>query len=347
LIGISIAALAFILGVVCLLIYQLMTQHGRILLRLEMLEARRPEAQAQTAQGYPAGTVLHDFELPALSGGEMRLSQWRGKRLLLIFFNPDCSHCQKMVPQLAKLPASPDAGEPQVLIISTGDRSVNRRLMEEVQVPVLLQEQGELAMLYGVPGTPAGYLVDEAGMTCAALLTGASALLAAARSTESSGPATKATTNLTHSQLLRDGLRAGTVAPDFLLPSPDGEQIALSQYRGRKVLLVFSDPECTPCNSLAPHLELAHRGNPDYQILMVSRGNAELVRKKIDEFGFTFPVVMQRKGEISREYGIFAVPVAFLIDEAGIISREVMTGLDPILSLINQVSKTRQKPVLA
>jgi peroxiredoxin len=213
-------------------------------------------------------------------------------------------------------------------------------------------------MLYGVPGTPAGYLVDETGMTSRALITGASALIAAARSKAAEpqdSPATsivaqpgpKATANLSHSQLLRDGLRAGAVAPDFLLPTPQGEQLALSQYRGRRVLLVFADPECTPCNALAPHLEAAHRANPDYQMLMVSRGNPDLVRNKIKQFGFTFPVVMQRKWEISREYGIFAVPVAFLIDEAGIISREVVTGLDPILSLISQVSNTRPEAIPA
>lgn len=321
LIGISIATLALVLGAVCILAYQIMVQHGKILLRLEVLETRQPMAMAPAVQGFPAGSVLHDFELPQLSGGEIRLSQWRGKSLLLIFFDPTCSHCQKMVPQLATIPASPAAAAPQTLIISTGDAAVNRRLLGGVRVPVLLQERGELAMLYRIPGTPCGYLVDETGISASDLLTGAARLMEAALAkTPVAAPEAKATTDVTQttdlaqSQILRDGLRAGTVAPDFLLPTPQGEQIALSQYRGRQVLLVFSDPECTPCNALAPHLQDAHRAAPDYQILMVSRGNPDLVRQKIYEFGFTFPVVMQRKWEISREYGIFAVPVAFLID---------------------------------
>jgi peroxiredoxin len=344
-IGVSIAALALVLGAVCVFVYHIMVQHGKILLRLEVLETGRPLVMPQAVQGYAAGSVLHDFELPLLGGGEMRLSQWRGKNLLLIFFDPACSHCQKMVPQLAILKDKPASGEPQVLVISTGDAMVNRKLLGDLRVPVLLQERGELAMMYQVPGTPAGYLADESGITTSGLTTGASALMEAA--TSPAAPLAKATTDLSHSQLVRDGLRAGTVAPDFLLPTPHGEQIALSQYRGRKVLLIFSDPECTPCNALAPQLEAAHRSGLDCQILMVSRGTPGVVGKKVAEFGFTFPVVMQRKWEISREYGIFAVPVAFLIDESGIISREVMTGLDPILSLLKQVGKSQPEAVHA
>jgi peroxiredoxin len=347
-IGVSIAALALVLGAVCVFIYHIMVQHGKILLRLEVLETGRSFVMPPAAQGYPAGSVLHDFELSLLGGGEMRLSQWRGKNLLLIFFDPGCSHCRKMAPQLATLKDKPTSGEPQVLVISTGDATVNRKLLGDLRVPVLLQERGELAMMYQVPGTPAGYLADESGITTSGLIIGASALMEAAESkTAATAPFANATTDLSHSQLVRDGLRAGTVAPDFLLPTPRGEEIALSQYRGRKVMLVFSDPECTPCNALAPHLESAHRNGIDCQILMVSRGNPDVVGKKVAEFGFTFPVVMQRKWEISREYGIFAVPVAFLIDESGIISREVMTGLDPILSLLNQVGKSQPEAVHA
>src|SRR5204862_532526 len=59
--------------------------------------------------------------------------------------------------------------------------------------------------------------------------------------------------SLAHSKIERDGLKAGTVAPDLRLPRLDGRgELALSDLRGRRVLLVFSSPECGPCSALAP-----------------------------------------------------------------------------------------------
>src|SRR5437870_3465477 len=60
---------------------------------------------------------------------------------------------------------------------------------------------------------------------------------------------------LFESRLKRDGLTAGTPAPDFRLPRLDGGELSLSECRGRRVLLVFSDPHCGPCDALMPQLQ--------------------------------------------------------------------------------------------
>ena len=65
--------------------------------------------------------------------------------------------------------------------------------------------------------------------------------------------------SLANSKLKRDGLKAGTVAPEFRLPRLDGGELSLSDLRGRKVLLVFSSPHCGPCNVLAPKLQKFYR----------------------------------------------------------------------------------------
>jgi len=66
---------------------------------------------------------------------------------------------------------------------------------------------------------------------------------------------------------------------------------------------------------------------------MVTRGDAGENRHKAEKYGFEFPVVIQERWNLSKEYGIFAVPVAFLIDEQGVIARNVARGVDEILSL--------------
>ena len=66
---------------------------------------------------------------------------------------------------------------------------------------------------------------------------------------------------------------------------------------------------------------------------MVSRGELDENRRKIREYGIDFPVVLQPRWKLSKEYGIFATPVAFLIDEDGVIAREVAWGPDQISDL--------------
>ena len=66
---------------------------------------------------------------------------------------------------------------------------------------------------------------------------------------------------------------------------------------------------------------------------MLSRADPEANKRKVAEHGLTFPVLLQRHWEISREYGMFATPIAYLIDEHGVIAADVATGPDAILAL--------------
>src|SRR5438105_4537367 len=121
-------------------------------------------------------------------------------------------------------------------------------------------------------GSPPGYLIDKRGRIASELAVGAEALLALARGERgaAAGPAQelpgsnghrshKGNRSLEDSRLKRDGLSAGTPAPSFRLPDLNGGHVALDDYRGRRVLLVFSDPNCGPCDQLAPQLQAALR----------------------------------------------------------------------------------------
>jgi peroxiredoxin len=114
----------------------------------------------------------------------------------------------------------------------------------------------------------------------------------------------------------------------------DGEMVSLEDYRGRPLLLVFSDPSCGPCNMLAPELARLHRRHGGaLAVVMISRGDPDANRAKAEEHGFEFPVLIQPGWRISKEYGIFATPVAFLIDAEGTIARDVARGAPEILQL--------------
>jgi peroxiredoxin len=294
--------------------------------------------------------VLLDFELPDLLGGRITLSQWRGQCVLLIFFDPHCGFCRQMMPDLAALPAETPDGATVPLVLTTGDEAENRTLMAEygVRCRVLLQEHSEVAALYQVSGTPMGYLVDEEGRTASRLTMGAQALLQLASTTssattrqEEAAPAASehrysehpGTRSLADSRINRDGLPAGTLAPAFRLPGVHGGELSLEDYRGRRVLLVFSDPACGPCMELVPALEQLHRRTRSLQVLMISRGDLAANQAKVLQYGLTFPIILQRHWEISREYGMFATPIGYLIDEGGIIAADVAVGAEAILTL--------------
>ncbi|HEV2381847.1 MAG TPA: TlpA disulfide reductase family protein [Terriglobia bacterium] len=132
-----------------------------------------------------------------------------------------------------------------------------------------------------------------------------------------------------------DGLKAGRRAPVFRLPDVRGRMVSLEEYRGRRVLLVFSDPQCGPCDELAPHLVRLHQehANNGLAVVMVGRGNAEENRRKAEQHGFQFPLMLQEKWRLSRQYGSVATPAAFLIGEDGVITDDVALGRDAVLTL--------------
>ena len=161
--------------------------------------------------------------------------------------------------------------------------------------------------------------------------------------TDGPGPKSKGPVNrplignksLADSKIQRNGLKPGTPAPAFVLPDVYGNPVSLESYRGRRVLLVFSDPHCGPCQELAPELIRIHREHVsnNLAVIMVARGDLEENRRRVEEHEMEFPVVIQEKWKLSRQYGIFDTPVGYLIDEKGLIAQDVARGLTSILSL--------------
>jgi methylamine dehydrogenase accessory protein MauD len=120
----------------------------------------------------------------------------------------------------------------------------------------------------------------------------------------------------TPKRLGRDGLKRGKKAPDFTLPSAAGPEVALHDFAGRKVLLVFTQAGCSPCHAIVPEL---NRLGGDVQVLVVNNGEPAATRQWAAELKPRFPVLMQEGFSVSKRYEVFATPFAFLIDERGVI----------------------------
>ena len=337
---IELALLVLLAGVV----YQLFQQQGRMLVQLETIEQMIPEIsdaaghQDGRRRGIPVAMALPPFELPDLDGKLVRSEDLSGKRVLLMNWSTTCGFCDAIIDDLAKLQDRLTERGVDVVLVSRGDPDENRRFVEErgLRCRILLQSErnGGIAAFAGI-GTPAAYLLDEHGRVAKPMALGADAVPSLAR--EAAGRNLKLSTErpLTESRIQREGLSAGTPAPGFSLPSVTGGTVSLEEFRGNPTLLVFSDPECGPCEVVADDLARWHRAHADdgIALVMISRGEAEMNRRKIEEHRIAFPVAIQPKWKVSRQYGIFATPVGFLVDRDGVIAREVARGPDEIMAL--------------
>jgi peroxiredoxin len=335
-------------------LYQVIRQQGRLLLRLDQVERRLglgPQALGagieRGGSELAVGTVLPGFELPDLAAKPVALEDFRGRRVLLVHWSARCGFCDRIASELAALGPQHERAGVQMLLVSSGPATAERELAREhgIECPILLDGKGSAAVeAFAGLGTPSAYLLDEAGRVVQPLAVGADQVTALAR-LAAEGSAHRRTRlpgerPLAESRIERNGLRAGTSAPDFELPEVRGGTVSLLQHRGRKTLLVFSDPHCGPCEELAPHLiclHEAHRNN-GLDLLLVSRGDLEENRRRAVERGFEFPVGVQRRWELSRQYGIFSTPVGFLIDEEGVVAQDAARGIDEILVLASQAT---------
>jgi peroxiredoxin len=159
-------------------------------------------------------------------------------------------------------------------------------------------------------------------------------------STPATGPAIRAR-SVRESRINRNGLAPGTPAPVFTLLDLDGKERSLGEFRGRRVLLVFTDPTCKPCQTVASEIVAVHekhRSN-ELEVVAVSRGDLEANRAKAEEYGFSFPVLLQKGWRVSKQYGMFATPVAYLLDEHGMIAEKVAVGIPDVADLCRRLSR--------
>jgi peroxiredoxin len=130
------------------------------------------------------------------------------------------------------------------------------------------------------------------------------------------------------------GLVVGKYPPDFMLTNAiTGEQVSLSTYLGKQpVVLFFWATWCPFCKNEIPYLQAVYQ---KYQAdgLVVLAIDADptdsltSVIQTINQYGMTFPVLMDPSGEIGQQYAIEAVPHHIFIGRTGRIVSVAKGGL--------------------
>ncbi|MGX4587678.1 thioredoxin-dependent thiol peroxidase [Paenibacillus chitinolyticus] len=132
-------------------------------------------------------------------------------------------------------------------------------------------------------------------------------------------------------------INTGQQAPDFELPANNGQQVKLSDFKGKKVVLYFYPKDMTPaCTTQACDFRDKH---PEFEslnavILGVSTDSLKRHEKFIDKYSLPFLLLADEDHAVSETYGVWKEKSmygktfmgiersTFLIDEEGILVKE-------------------------
>ena len=139
-----------------------------------------------------------------------------------------------------------------------------------------------------------------------------------------------------------DSITIGSTAPDFALFSLEGNEVSLSDFKGKTVLLTFWASWCPTCRGENKNLAEIYPKYKEqgFEILGVSldrsRSNWE---KAVKKDGITWSQVSDLEGvdsPVATLYGVYSTPTTFLIDGSGVVIGKDVMG-EELASLIEDL----------
>src|SRR5215213_4041502 len=341
------------------LLAHLLRQNGRLLVRLEAVEASLATGGSvapaengapvhQEAEGLPVGSAAPEFGLSGLHGETLTFDALRssGKPVMMLFTDPNCGPCNAMLPEVGRWQEE-HAQKLTLSLISRGDVEENKtKASEHGLTNVLLQEDWEVSASYEVRGTPSAVLIDTDGKIASPVARRAEGI----RGLLSYAVGERAQLPMQPHQHQTEGQpcpncgkvhaaaptveaaqKVGEEAPEVKLPDLEGNTVELADFRGEETLMLFWNPGCGFCQQMLPDLKewevASHEDAP--KLLVVSAGSEEANR----EMGLASPVLLDQQFAVGRAFGASGTPSAVLVDKEGKVASEVAVGAPAVLEL--------------
>jgi peroxiredoxin len=120
----------------------------------------------------------------------------------------------------------------------------------------------------------------------------------------------------------------GAPASDFTLRDTDGRQVALSDYLGKKVVVInFWATWCIPCQAELPHLQELYKTHQDQGLVVlgVAMDGPETIAQVpsyVNRYALSFPVLLDEETRVVAAYNPKrTAPLTIEIDRKGTIAR--------------------------
>ncbi len=127
-------------------------------------------------------------------------------------------------------------------------------------------------------------------------------------------------------------------APDFILKDLNGKTFRLSDYKGKKpVMIIFSTTWCSSCKSEIPYFKQLYSAYAAKGLEIVNVGVQESpakMSKFSTRYGLPYRVLLDESGIVSGIYEIRGVPSLVLVDQKGYILCHQCQEIEPILNEI-------------
>lgn len=118
----------------------------------------------------------------------------------------------------------------------------------------------------------------------------------------------------------------------FTLPDLSGRPVSLKDFRGKVALVNFWATWCIPCQWEMPEMDKLYQTFKDrgFVVLAVSldQGPPKVVEEFVKERRLTYPVLLDSKAEVARQYGLLGVPGTYLIGSDGMLRYAVFGPKD-------------------
>jgi peroxiredoxin len=126
-------------------------------------------------------------------------------------------------------------------------------------------------------------------------------------------------------------VRNGGFAPDFNLPSLSGQNLSLSDLRGKPVLINFWATWCYPCLAEMPLLEESYQKHSADNLVVIGINEGDRladVETFVQKENLSFPILLDYDFEIGDHYQLSGYPTSIFVDKDGII-RAIYLGEIP------------------